>query len=687
MSFENIIGNEKNKEFLNKIIDSNSTVHSYMFEGIEGIGKSIFAKEFAKMLLCIGNDKKNCARCKSCLEFVNSNNPDYVQIDSDGKIIKIEQIRQMQEKILEKPIVSSKKVYVINDADLMTKEAQNCLLKTLEEPPEFVIIILVLANESKILNTVKSRCMRIFFSKLKDEELKKYESTSVNSPECSIIRSYIDLLLNLPWNKSTTDNKDLILAKKILDETHYGLNDVKDRIVEYLALRTRTKNTNSSVICLVGPPGVGKTTLCKSIAKAMNRKYVKISVGGLNDSSEIMGNRRTYIGAFPGKIIQGIKKCGSNNPVFVIDEIDKLCKDIKGDPASSLLEVLDKEQNKYFVDNYVEECFDLSKVMFITTANDVENIPLALKDRLEIIDLSSYTEYEKLHIAKEHLIKLALEEYKLDSNSIKFSDEIIFKIIRCYTKEAGVRELERVINKIVRKIVKKMLEDKKDTTSVKITDKKLEELLGKPKYENTKVLESTPGVVNGLAYTSYGGTVLPIEVVMYPSKEPVKLTGNLGDVMKESVSIALGYIKSHAEDLKIDEKLFDSSCIHINAIEGGIPKDGPSAGTALTTAIISMLLKKSVPNTVAMTGEMTLTGKVLPIGGLKEKSLGAYQAGVNKMFVPKLNEADLSDIPKEVKDKIEIVLVQNYMDIYNDLFKGSEENVRNKKNKRNKKSI
>ena len=504
-----------------------------------------------------------------------------------------------------------------------------------------------------------------------ERELKKYESTPQASPEIGIIRNYIDVLINLPWNTYTKDNTDLKNVKEVLDKSHYGLNEIKERIIEYLAVKERSVSNKAPIICLVGPPGVGKTSLAKSVAEAMNRKFVKISVGGVNDPAEIIGHRRTYMGANPGRIINALKKCGSNNPVFLIDEVDKMTKDIKGDPASSLLEVLDPEQNDKFYDNYVEEAYDLSKIMFILTANYIAQIPDELKDRLEIIDLSSYTEYEKLHIAKEHLIKLALEEYKIDSNSIKFSDEIIFKIIRCYTKEAGVRELERVINKIVRKIVKKMLEDKKDTISVKITDKKLDELLGKPKYENTKVLKSTPGVVNGLAFTSYGGTVLPIEVVMYPSKEPVKLTGNLGDVMKESVSIALGYIKSHAKDLKIDEKLFDSSCIHINAIEGGIPKDGPSAGTALTTAIISMLLKKSVPNTVAMTGEMTLTGKVLPIGGLKEKSLGAYQAGVNKMFVPKLNEADLSDIPKEVKDKIEIVLVQNYMDIYDNLFKNN----------------
>ena len=592
-------------------------------------------------------------------EILNTVNPHtrvMMDLEDIQKELDVYEIEKRLDTKLKKEMDKSQKEYILREKIRLIKEELGDISSKDDEIEEL---------RGKIK---KLKCPKNITKKL-ERELKKYESTPQASPEIGIIRNYIDVLINLPWNTYTKDNTDLKKVKEVLDKSHYGLTEIKERIIEYLAVKERSVSNKAPIICLVGPPGVGKTSLAKSVAEAMNRKFVKISVGGVNDPAEIIGHRRTYMGANPGRIINALKKCGSNNPVFLIDEVDKMTKDIKGDPASSLLEVLDPEQNDKFYDNYVEEAYDLSKIMFILTANYIAQIPDELKDRLEIIDLSSYTEYEKLHIAKEHLIKLALEKYKLDFNSIKFSDEIIFKIIRCYTKEAGVRELERVINKIVRKIVKKMLEEKKDTISVKITDKKLEELLGKPKYENTKVLESTPGVVNGLAYTSYGGTVLPIEVVMYPSKESVKLTGNLGDVMKESVSIALGYIKSHVKDLKIDEKLFDSSCIHINAIEGGIPKDGPSAGTALTTAIISMLLKKSVPNTVAMTGEMTLTGKVLPIGGLKEKSLGAYQAGVNKMFVPKLNEADLSDIPKEVKDKIEIVLVQNYIDIYDDLFK------------------
>lgn len=520
----------------------------------------------------------------------------------------------------------------------------------------------------------KLKCPKNITKKL-EKELKKYESTPSASPEIGIIRNYIDVLINLPWNNYTKDNSDLKKVRMVLDGSHYGLNGIKERIIEYLAVKKRSVSNKAPIICLVGPPGVGKTSLAKSIAKAMGRKFVKVSVGGVNDPAEIIGHRRTYMGANPGRIINALKKCGSNNPVFLIDEVDKMTKDIKGDPASSLLEVLDPEQNDKFYDNYVEEAYDLSKIMFILTANYIEQIPTELRDRLEIVDLSSYTEYEKLFIAKEHLIKLSCEEYNLEDKNIRFSDDIILKIIRNYTKEAGVRELERIINKVVRKYVKLMIEDKKDILNVRVTEKKLEEFLGKPKYENTKALSSDiSGVVNGLAYTSFGGDILPIEVVTYPSKESVKLTGNLGDVMKESAEIALGYIKSHAKELKIDLQKLENTCVHINATQGGIPKDGPSAGIALTTAIISSLTGKVIESEVAMTGEMTLTGKVLPIGGLKEKSLGAYASNVKTIYIPKQNECDVNDIPEEVRKNLNIILVENYNEIYKDLFMKKKKN-------------
>lgn len=503
-----------------------------------------------------------------------------------------------------------------------------------------------------------------------EKELKKYEATPSMSPEVGIIRNYIDVLINLPWNKYTKDSENLLNVKNVLDSSHYGLDDIKERIVEYLAVKKRSVSNKAPIICLVGPPGVGKTSLAKSIANAMNRKFVKISVGGVNDPAEIIGHRRTYMGANPGRIIDALKKCGSNNPVFLIDEVDKMTKDIKGDPASSLLEVLDPEQNDKFFDSYVEEAYDLSKIMFILTANYIDQIPPELKDRLEIIELSSYTDYEKLFIAKKHLIPLGLKEYALDLNSVKFSDDIILKIIRNYTKEAGVRELERILNRIIRKCVKESIEKKKDNFSYKITDKKLEEFLGKEKYKSTRFLSTnTPGIVNGLAYTIYGGDILPLEVVTYESKKDYVITGNFKEVMKESATIALGHIKSHAKEYKIDLSKLEDICIHISAIEGGIPKDGPSAGTALTTAIISSLTKKVVPYDIAMTGEMTLTGKVLPIGGLKEKVIGAYQAGVKNIFIPKENEADIKDIPNEVKEKINLILVEDYKEIYDYIFK------------------
>ena len=498
-------------------------------------------------------------------------------------------------------------------------------------------------------------------------ELKKYESTSANSPECSIIRSYIELLLNIPWNKSTIDNKDLKLARKILDSSHFGLEEVKSRIIEYLALRIKTKNSNSSVICLVGPPGVGKTTLCKSIAKCMNRKYVKISVGGLNDSSEIMGNRRTYIGAFPGKIIQGIKKAGSNNPVFVIDEIDKLCKDIKGDPASSLLEVLDKEQNKFFVDNYVEECFDLSKVMFITTANSLSNIPIELRDRLEIIEIDGYTEYEKLNICKSYLIKKGLENNCLNKDQVIFTDAAFLKIIKNYTKESGIRELERMIDKILRKIVTEIVLNNKEKNYV-IEEKDIEKYLGKEKYTlmNTNY-KNTVGIVNALSYTNLGGEVLKIEVNIYKGTGKIITTGLLGDVFKESTQIALSYIKSNCDILKIDFDLLNNIDIHLHVPEGAVRKDGPSAGISITTAIVSALKNKQISSYLALTGEITLRGNILPVGRIKEKIMGAKLNNIKKIILPKDNEKDIEVLDEQLKKDIKFVYVSNYDEVIKEI--------------------
>ena len=503
-----------------------------------------------------------------------------------------------------------------------------------------------------------------------EKEISKYEAGNQLSPEMTMISSYIDWLLNLPWEKTTEDEKDLKNVAKKLDETHYGLSLVKERIIEYLAVKQKKKSLRSPILCLVGPPGVGKTTMAKSIAKALNRKQTKISLGGVRDEAEIVGHRRTYVGSLPGLIIQGIKKAGSKNSVFIIDEIDKMTKDIKGDPASALLEVLDKEQNSSFVDHYIEEEFDLSEVMFIATANYIEQIPNELKDRLEIVDISSYTEYEKLDIAKNYLIPNLLKEHGLTDKEVSLKDESILQIIRNYTKESGVRELDRLIASIFRKIVKEIIFDKKKNTIYKLTSKEIEKYLGIAKYSyNENENNKRVGVVNGLAYTVFGGDILPIEANMYKSKDSLILTGSLGDVLKESARIALSYIKSNAKEFKINLDKLDEMVIHINVPEAATPKDGPSAGTALTTTLISLIKNKEVDSDICMTGEITLRGHVLPIGGLKEKLIGAYRSRMKKVFIPKDNIKDLEEVPEEIKKNLEIIPVSLYSEIYKNIFK------------------
>ena len=492
-------------------------------------------------------------------------------------------------------------------------------------------------------------------------ELNRYESCVSMSPEINIIRDYIEWLLSLPWNIYTNDNNNLKQVKKSLDESHYGLKEVKNRIIEYLAVNQMSKNQNGSIICLVGPPGVGKTTLAKSIAKAINRNFVQISVGGIRDESEIVGHRRTYVGAIPGRIISSMKKAKSNNPLFLIDEVDKMSSDYKGDPTSCLLSILDKEQNKYFSDNYIEEEFDLSNVLFILTANYIENIPEPLKDRLEIINLSGYTEYEKLDIAFKYLIPKIVTKNGLNKDFVSIDNNTILKIIRNYTKEAGVRELERQLDKIIRKIVTQIVVNNIKLNKIIINEQNLIKYLGKEKYKYNEKTKAQVGVVNGLAYTPFGGDVLPIEVNYYKGKGNLILTGSLGEVMKESASIALSYLKANYKYYNIKYEMFEND-IHIHVPEGAIKKDGPSAGIALTLSILSALTNLKIPNDIACTGEITLRGQILEIGGLKEKSIGALRSGIKKIIIPFDN--DITELPKEVKENIKFIKIKNFKDLY-----------------------
>lgn len=490
-----------------------------------------------------------------------------------------------------------------------------------------------------------------------EKELKRLERTNPASPEMGVIQNYIEWVLDLPWDIENQETIDVKEAQKTLDKHHYGLTKVKERIIEYLSIKALSPDIKAPIVCLVGPPGVGKTSIATSIAQALKRKFVRASLGGVRDEAEIRGHRRTYVGAMPGRIIEGIKNVGSKDPLFLLDEVDKMASDYRGDPVSALLEVLDPEQNSTFSDHYIGLAFDLSKVMWIITANDLGNIPRPLRDRMEIIMLPSYTEVEKMHIAKEHLLDKVKKANGLKKSQVNMSDEVISKIIEDYTREAGVRELERQLSKACRKAAYKIVTEKKK--SVRITKKNITDFLGKAKYTETKAeKENQVGLCTGLAWTEVGGVILPVEVAVLKGKGNLLLTGQLGDVMKESGRAALTCIRARSEKLKIDEKFYEEKDIHVHFPEGAVPKDGPSAGITMTTAIVSALTGKKVRADVAMTGEITLHGKVLPIGGLKEKSLAAYREGIYTVIMPKANERDLDEIAPEVKAKMKFIPVE-----------------------------
>ncbi len=552
-----------------------------------------------------------------------------------------EEIREHFEKS-EKEIIIREKIKALSN-ELGEKNDKN------EACTNFMFII----DGLKVSEKIKTSMRR---------EVNVLESTLETSPEYGSLRTHLEFITSLPWNKSSKDETDIEKIDNHLNELHYGLDKAKERIEEYMALRKKNKSIYSPVLCLIGPPGTGKTTFARELASSTHREFVKVSVGGLNDASELVGHRRTYIGAGPGKIMEGIRKCGVNNPIILIDEVDKMVKDYKGDPSSILLDILDQNQNKEFVDNYVQEPFDLSDVLFILTANDESKIPRALYDRLEVIEVASYTIFDKVEIAKHYTLPRLGKEYGFDYKLIKIPESVITKIVEDYTKEAGVRELERKITSIIRKILIKGL-----NSSVTIKENELEKYLGKDKFSNFTNMYTDYGVVNVPACTNSGGCILNIEVSLYQGNEKIISTGSLGKTMQESALVALSYLKDNNKSLKLDIKKFTET-LHIHALDGATPKDGPSAGLGIAVAIASELLKTKVPNEIAFSGEISLKGRILKVGGIKEKVISSYNSGIQKIYIPSENLKDIEKIPKKILKNIEIIAVNTFTEVYNDIF-------------------
>ncbi len=585
-----------------------------------------------------------------------------------GEIEILEVERKIRNRV-KKQMEKSQKEYYLN-------EQMQAIQKELGEKDDFQQEVKELEEKLK-----KKKMSKEATEKVK-KEIRKLKMMSPMSAEATVVRNYIDWILSLPWYEYSEDKHDLEFAEEVLNEDHWGLERVKDRILEHLAVQSMTDKLQGPILCLVGPPGVGKTSLGRSIAKALNKSFVRISLGGVRDEAEIRGHRRTYVGAMPGKLIQGLKKADKGNPVLLLDEIDKMSSDFRGDPASAMLEVLDPEQNATFQDHYLEVEYDLSKVMFITTANTLHTIPRPLLDRMEVISLEGYTETEKLKIAENYLAPKQAEKHGLDDGKIKFTEAGLRFLVRHYTKEAGVRNLEREVANVCRKVARELMKNSKGKKAVKsfqINPKTVVELLGPEKYKHGKIEEVNEiGLVNGMAWTEVGGDLLSIEANMVPGKGKFTVTGQLGDVMKESCSAAMSYVRSRGPLFGLDKEFFSNLDLHIHVPEGAIPKDGPSAGIGMTTAIVSAITRIPVKRTVAMTGEVTLRGKVLAIGGLKEKVLAAHRGGIKTIICPKENEKDLKDIPKEVLKDLKVILVDhvdqvlvNALDIQKpqDLFK------------------
>ena len=590
------------------------------------------------------------------LETFDSKERGYLILDILSKEIEINEIeKKVEDKVRTKMNDAQKAYYIREKINAMKDEIQ-------DYTPE--------DDNSDLKEKIEKAKLPAEVKKKVDEELRKMSKMPAFSAEASVSRNYIDVLLDLPWKKMTKDDLDIEKASKILERDHYGLKEVKDRILDYLAVKKLNPKMRGTIICLVGPPGVGKTSIARSIADAMGRKFVRVSLGGVRDEAEIRGHRRTYIGSMPGRIMKAMKLAGTKNPFILLDELDKMASDFKGDPASAMLEVLDPEQNIHFEDHYVDVPFDLSEVFFLGTANDLRNIPEPLIDRMEIIHLSSYTEYEKLHIAKQYLIKKIQEENGLKDIKVSISDKVILKIINEYTREAGVRNLKREINNLFRKIARKVVKENVEKITISTTN--LEKYLGKPKFrpEKLKEREYKVGIVNGLAWTAVGGVTLEVQGVLIPGKGQLSLTGTLGNVMKESGEVAFTYVKSNFQKYNINEKDFlENKNIHLHFPEGATPKDGPSAGITITTAILSVLIGREIRQDIAMTGEITITGEVLAIGGVKEKVIGAYRAGIREVILPEDNRVDTDDIPAEVKKDITIHYAKTYDDVEKLVFK------------------
>ena len=672
-----ITGNEK---YIEANIENLEELENKEYEGVEAYIRTL-KKCFAKYIKMSENEKSNILKIfeeiKDYDEIVDVISA-YMLVEDEKKQGVLEELNLIKriEKLI---IIINNEIEIVKVEKRIDKKLKNSMDKVQKEyylREQIKIIQEELGednDEKKEIIKYEERIKKAKLPKNVKEkalyEISRLKASEGQGSEGNVIRSYLDWILDLPWGTKTKDTFEITKASKYLDEEHYGLEEVKERIIEYLAVKKHTNSLKGPILCLVGPPGVGKSSIAKSVANALGRNFVRISLGGLRDEAEIRGHRKTYVGAIPGRIIYAMKDAKSNNPLVLLDEIDKLNSDQRGNPADALLEVLDSEQNKEFRDNYLELDFDLSEVLFITTANSTDTIPGPLYDRMEIIEVSGYTYEEKFHIAKKHIIPKVLKNHNLTSENIKISDSIINELINCYTIESGVRGLERVIGKLIRKSLTEMLKTNKE--SLIISKGKLEKLLGPKPYTYDKIdKEDRVGVVNGMAWTAYGGTTLPIEVAVMKGTGKLEITGQLGEVMQESAKIAVGYVRSNSNKYGLEADFYKNTDIYIHAPEGSIKKDGPSAGVAMVTAIVSALSNKKIRRNIAMTGEVTLTGKVLAIGGLKEKSIAAQRSGVDTIIVPKQNEKDIIKIPNSIKNKLKIILVEDVKEVLNNALIG-----------------